>query len=79
MSKAIFEYEMDTKGLTAKEAAIVKSHCHGDSDQEIAHDHGISISTLKTHRKNILEKKNVFRIKQLISRKELKKKYNFSL
>jgi len=41
------------------------------SDQQIADEHGMSINTLKYHRKKILSKKNVGRIEQLISRKEI--------
>ena len=65
------KFTIDIKSLTLQEAAIVKSHCYRDSDQQIADENGISINTLKTHRKNILKKKNVGRIGQLITREEI--------
>ena len=53
------KFTIDIKSLTLQEAAIVKSHCYRDSDQQIADEHGMSINTLKYHRKKILSKKIV--------------------
>ena len=67
--RVITEYEVDVKGLTDKEAEIMKLFCKIGSDQELADKHGISVNTLRQYKKTILEKKNIGRIEQLIQEK----------
>ena len=68
--RVVIDYEVDVEGLTDKEAEIMKLCCNIGSDQELADAHGISINTLRQYRNIILEKKNVGRIEQLISKKK---------
>lgn len=57
-----------TSDLTARESEILAMIAEGLSSKEIAHRISITISTVKTHRKNLFEKLGVKRRSQAIAR-----------
>jgi len=54
-------------GLTPTEAAVAKALAEGLSPDQIAHDHGIGLGTVRSHLKKILQKTNTNKQSQLVS------------
>ncbi len=48
--------EISIEGLTHREQEIVKMHCEGLSNKEVASQVGISTRTVESHRNNIMHK-----------------------